>query len=118
MSKTNWNTLWALVAVVAIAALCALTGCVEEQQVQQSPIWGKGDLPPQWTEYFGKDNGSRMDFRQSQIIDELAKRVRTLEVNQYSPEVDKGKSDNSNPCPFGLDEEKCKAAPPHEHQEK
>ena len=50
------------------------------------PVWGKGELPPHWVEYFGDDNGARLDFKQSQIIDELAKRVITLEINQYIPD--------------------------------
>lgn len=84
----NWKT---VCIVIALFAVVVLTGCVEEQQVQQPPIWGKGDLPTGWQEYFGNDNGSRMNFRQSQVIDELVKRVRTLEANQYSPEVDEEK---------------------------
>lgn len=54
--------------------------------VDMTPIWGNGELPVQWTEYFGTDNGARMDFRQSQIINELIVRVRTLEINQYIPD--------------------------------
>ncbi len=78
-------------AVIAILAVCLFmaftSGCIEEEQRPQPPIWGKGDLPSQWTEYFpGNDNLNRLNFKQSALIDELVRRVRTLEINQYIPD--------------------------------
>ena len=39
------------------------------------PVWGKGELPPEWVEYFGDSNLSRMSFKQSQVIDALTSKV-------------------------------------------
>jgi hypothetical protein len=80
---------WKIVCIIiALAAAVSLSGCIEEEQTPQAqtPIWGQGDLPPQWVEYFDDDNKSRLDFKQSLIIDELTRRVRTLEINQYIPD--------------------------------
>ena len=77
----------ATAAILIVCLFMALTsGCEESQQVEQPPVWGKGDLPPTWIEYFGNDNGARLDFKQSQIIDEVVRRVITLEINQYIPD--------------------------------
>ncbi len=72
--------------IFMVLTLLTLSGCKESQQVEQTPVWGKGDLPPHWIEYFGNDNTARLDFKQSQIIDEVVRRVITLEINQYIPD--------------------------------
>lgn len=72
--------------VILIGALAAmiltLCGCQEEQR----KVWGTGELKADWTEFFGDDNGSRLDFVQTQRINghneallELIKRVQALE---------------------------------------
>lgn len=65
--------------IVILAGL--LCGCQEEVKV-----WGVGDPDPQWIEYFGNDNGSRMSFMQTKTINAvseagviLAERVRVIE---------------------------------------
>lgn len=71
-------------AVIIITGLIlAVAGCNE---VQQTKVWGQGDLPSDWQGFFGESNTARLDFvqtrtlnRQSQIIIELMARVRKLE---------------------------------------
>ncbi len=75
----------AVIAVLTISVIMALTSCGKEL-VDPVPVWATGDLPEHWTKFFGDGNGARLDYKQSQIIDELAKRVRTLEINQYIPD--------------------------------
>ena len=43
--------------------------------IVKRPVWGKGELPPEWVEYFGDSNLSRMSFKQSQVIDALTSKV-------------------------------------------
>lgn len=70
--------------IFMILTLFTLCGCKESQQ---RPVWGKGELPAEWQKYFpGNDNLNRLNFKQSQLIDELVRRVITLEVNQYIPD--------------------------------
>ncbi len=95
MTKANWNILGALVVVVI---LMALTGCIEDLQVParepasvgeadlapfpdepEPPTWGTGDPPASWTETFGNDNGSRMDFAQMKALSEVNARIKRLE---------------------------------------
>ena len=79
----------ATAAILIVCLFMAITsGCKESQQ---QPVWGKGDLPPHWTEYFGSDNGARLDYKQSQMLDEIARRVITLEINQYIPDPNGGR---------------------------
>ena len=73
----------ATIAVIIVCLIMAFTsGCGQPQQKQ----WGTGNPPDSWIETFGNDNGARLDWMQSQIIDKLALRVRTLEINQYVPD--------------------------------
>lgn len=50
------------------------------------PIWGKGELPAEYTNFFGTDNPARLNWMQNQVLDrhgkiiaEIAKRVLILE---------------------------------------
>jgi len=68
------------IVMVVIAALVG--GCTESK----APVWGKGELPAEYTSIFGNNNGARLDYVQNQMIDkhnkviaELAKRVIALE---------------------------------------
>jgi hypothetical protein len=52
----------------------------------EPPVWGKGDLTPEYQKFFGDNNGARLDFVQDQVMDkhgkillELSKRVIALE---------------------------------------
>ncbi len=54
--------------IMCLAGLFLCIGCNESQVVQDRPVWAKGELPDDWVEYFGDDNGARMDYAQSQVI--------------------------------------------------
>ena len=43
------------------------------------PVYGNGDPPAEYQEYFGNDNGARLDFMQNKVIGELAARIERLE---------------------------------------
>ena len=67
------NVLFIVLMVLALL----VSGCNEAQR----PVYGQGNLPAQWQEMFGKDNGSRLDFIQNQIIVELRdKTIKDMEV--------------------------------------
>lgn len=64
---------WIIVVLVAIAIL--VCGCQEEQKTQ---VWGEGELPVKWREWFGDDNGSRLDFVQVETINKQVQDVKNL----------------------------------------
>lgn len=76
----------ALTAVVVIAVV--MSGCGGQQQTQP-PLYGQGDLPTSWVEYFGEDNGSRVNYRQMEMMSILDARLRRLEEFCRMPEVGK-----------------------------
>ncbi len=80
--KTLIGTMLTLALLIVLLAL--LTGCEESNQ---RTLWGQGELPTDWQETFGADNGARLDFVQTQKINtqvqamqELLKRVQALEL--------------------------------------
>jgi len=65
--------------MILLILLVALVGCQEQQKVE-------GELPAEWQELFGDGLMARLNYVQTQtinqhkqVIDELAKRVRSLE---------------------------------------
>lgn len=66
-----------VVLIALVVAMIFVVGCREKQQ----KVWGTGNPPPDWQEMFGNSNVSRLDYVQSNHINELAKRVRALEAN-------------------------------------
>ena len=58
-----------LIPVVLIMLVLAL-GCQGERKV-----WGKGELDANWVEMFGEGNGARLDFVQTDRINEHRKRI-------------------------------------------
>lgn len=44
-------------------------GCEEPQQ----KVWGKGELNPEYQEFFGNSNGARLDYVQNQLLDKHSK---------------------------------------------
>lgn len=66
--------------------LLVLGGCNEAQISRK--VWGQGDLPSDWQDFFGEGNIARLDFVQTQAINKqgqaiavLAERVRKLEAD-------------------------------------
>ena len=53
----------------------------------EPPQYGSGDPPAEYQEYFGNDNGARLDFMQNKAIGELAARIERLE-NKAKPAFD------------------------------
>lgn len=45
-----------------------------------APRWGDGDVSVEWDVYFGNDNLSRLNFLQTQVINDLGVRVDALEA--------------------------------------
>ena len=74
-----------IISIVALMILVLVSGCNETQKVDK--VYGKGDLPTGYQEYFGGDNMARLNYMQNgelsrigQAVAELAERVRKLEV--------------------------------------
>ena len=70
-------------AIILVFALF-VGGCKESQQ---SPVWGKGELPADHQGFFGNDNTARLDYVQNRVLDkhaailkEVARRVLALEA--------------------------------------
>jgi hypothetical protein len=70
-----------LALVLGLALL--LYGC-EEAQKTETPVWGQGELTPEYTVYFGNDNGARLDWMQNQVISNIGQRVLALEGDPNS----------------------------------
>lgn len=71
-----------MISALIIVAVIAVMAYQKEENV-----WGNGELQAEWSEIFGDDNGSRLDFVQTQrinahnlAIQELLKRVQALEM--------------------------------------
>ena len=73
-----------------VVLMIILTGC---QSVEVIPdVWGQGEPPGDWQEFFGNENMARLNWVQTQSINnqgqaiaELAERVRKLE-GQVDPD--------------------------------
>ena len=76
-------------AVIIITGLIlSIAGCQPQAEVIPDKVWGQGDLPDDWQEFFGNENMARLNFVQTQSINnqgkaiaELAERVRKLEAD-------------------------------------
>ena len=69
-----------------VVLMIILSGC--QVEVIPDKVWGQGDLPEDWQEFFGNENMARLNFVQTQSINnqgkaiaELAERVRKLEAD-------------------------------------
>ena len=63
--------------VLCLAVLMLIvTGCGESKK---RATWGQGELPPEWQEVFGADNGSRMDYVQTNKLNEINARLKVVE---------------------------------------
>lgn len=58
---------WYLTATILLALVVG--GCNEAQQVPQQR-WGQGELPEDWQNTFGNDNLARLNFAQTQRINQ------------------------------------------------
>lgn len=78
--RRKYDVVWAILAVLGVCVLMAcLTGCIEEQQAPK--LWGQGDPPADWQEFFGNDNNSRLNYMQSQYIDRLTQQIWELRAD-------------------------------------
>ena len=67
------NVLFIVLLVIALL----VSGCNEAQR----PVYGQGDPSAEFQQFFGNDNGARLDFIQNQIIVELRdKMIKDMEV--------------------------------------
>ena len=80
-------------AFMAIVILLAGAGCQDEQKTPETKIWGNGEPPGQWKEYFGNDNTARLNFLQAQIIDRHSKQIAELIKSNSKQHEIMGKSD-------------------------
>ncbi len=88
MTKKKADGIWILLALAVIGAI-ALVGILGCESAQERPQWGKGDLPPKWQEYFGTDNGSRMDYVQATSIDAISQRLAQMEPDPNAISLEK-----------------------------
>ncbi len=63
----KWELCITMIILMCLA-LVACGGCEEAQQ--QTNIWGEGELPPHWRGFFGDGNLARLNFVQSQALDQ------------------------------------------------
>ncbi len=52
--------------IISILICALLSGCVEEQA--KTPVWGKGELTPEYIALFGDDNGARLNKAQNDLL--------------------------------------------------
>lgn len=83
------STIVMIIAVITLVVAGAIL--IFGGQPQEDKVWGQGDLPADWQEFFGKDNISRVNFVQMQVLNkqgqamvELIKRVEKLEAARES----------------------------------
>ncbi len=55
-------------------------GEIIEFQEETQPVWGKGNLPAEYQEFFGDSNGARMNFVQNQVIENQGKILKIIAV--------------------------------------
>lgn len=65
-----------IVCVILLIVAYAVCGC----QQHQTKVWGKGDTTAEWKEYFGNDNTARLDYVQTNSINNLGQAVAELQV--------------------------------------
>ena len=81
---------------VVVLVIILMSGC----QNQQQKVWGIGELPAEWQEFFGNDNTARLDLAQTEAINnqgklvtELVERVSKLEdesvTTKYEAELER-----------------------------
>ncbi len=108
MSRAKQNVAWAAMAIVIVCLIMAFTGCdkkpepvpvdegpllsdavdalhgqievVPTAEEETQPVWGKGDLPAEYQEFFGDSNGARLDFMQNQVIENQGKILKIIAV--------------------------------------
>jgi len=68
-----WKTLEVLVVILMLTWVICVSLVFVCQKVRKPPQWGNGDPPAQWQEQFGNDNGARLDFIQSRLIENQGK---------------------------------------------
>ena len=69
------RVLWILMIVWIIAIMLGAVGCEEAQQQ-----WGKGDPPESWQKMFGNDNIARLNFVQTQTMNQHQAIIYGLDV--------------------------------------
>lgn len=79
--------------LILLGLAFVVCGCQEAQQTQR--VWGQGDPPADWQDFFGNDNISRLDFVHSQLLqrhaDELVQltdRIKELEEPMDPNEIE------------------------------
>ncbi len=74
--------------VTVVLFLCVIGllmfGCEESQQ---SPVWGKGELPADHQEFFGDDNASRLNYVQNRVLDKHAAILKILAIRVLALEA-------------------------------
>lgn len=65
---------WSFVVGASLGLLAGLlTGCQPEQQSTQ--VWGRGELPAEYLGFFGNDNMARLNFVQTQRINQFNQQI-------------------------------------------
>ena len=71
-----------LMVTVLIAMAFVVGGC-QEAEKPQPKVWGQGDLPTAFEDFFGNSNLSRLNYKQTEAINEISKRLLALEQNAF-----------------------------------
>ena len=63
--------------ILVVVMIVLLAGCQEaqKQESQQPAVWGQGELPGDWQGFFGNGNNARLNFVQSQVINNNMKAI-------------------------------------------
>jgi hypothetical protein len=68
-----------LISIVIIIVMVIICGC-QEEHTAPAKIYGQGDLPQGWIDYFGDDNNARLNLIQTNRINNLGKAVAGLQI--------------------------------------
>ena len=74
----------AMIGLLALIILIIISGCVEADVAiaePKLPVWGQGELPAEWQEYFGNDNVARLNFMQTRALDRMQAIIYGIDVS-------------------------------------
>ena len=75
----------AILALVCIGFVLDVSYMKAVLKTPQPEQWANGDLPAEFTKFFGTSNNARLNFVQSQAIAECSKRILALEALAVDP---------------------------------
>lgn len=68
-----------LLSVIVVA--CLIYAGINFYRAKTMPVWGNGEIPdPNWLDYFGSDNMSRLNFQQTQALNRFGQALADIQV--------------------------------------